>query len=77
MSTEGPFAQQFSLNSFYGNRGGHREGLRLQKAMLGGFGALGLREPSGLRRMIWVHVGNATAWLATGSFGDLDGVDGR
>jgi hypothetical protein len=32
------FEQQFSLNSFYGNRGGHREGLRLQKAMLGGLG---------------------------------------
>ena len=30
--------QQFSLNSFYYNRGGNREALRVQKAMLGGFG---------------------------------------
>jgi site-specific DNA-methyltransferase (adenine-specific) len=37
-SYEVPNGQQFSLNSIYGSRGGHREGLRFQKAMLGGFG---------------------------------------
>jgi len=30
--------QQFSLNDFYGKSGGHREALRLQKALLGVFG---------------------------------------
>ena len=42
----------------------------------GGLSAFELREPSGAMRMIQVHWGNATAWLASGSVGDLDGVGG-
>jgi len=37
MSNCRPSGQQFSLNSFYGNSGGHLEALRVYKALLGGY----------------------------------------
>lgn len=37
MSTHAAAAQQFSLNSIYGNSGGYWQVLRVQKALLGVF----------------------------------------
>jgi hypothetical protein len=47
MSREGLSSQQFSLNSFLGDKDGDSEGPRVQKAMLRGFLALELRRQVG------------------------------
>jgi len=65
--------QQFSVNDFYGKSGGIGKRWGFRKPSWG-FTAFGLREPRRLQRVIWVHLGNAATWPATGSVGDLDGV---